>query len=94
MRCVIGSLCDDLDDRPQKWEKLFGVLFEATGKRDRLQATSTFGLYVTEGARELQCLTRSLGFLGEKRRTRAALLERFGDYFRVSSPVTSRYQAP
>jgi len=74
-------------------EEFFGVLRQAAGERDRFQALSTFRLGVRERARELQRLAAGLGFFGEELGTRAALLERFCDYFRVSSPVTLRNQA-
>lgn len=73
--CLFGSLRYDLDDRPQKRQKLFSVLRQAARQRDRFQTLGTFGLRVTERTRELQRLAACFGFFGEELGTRAALLE-------------------
>jgi hypothetical protein len=61
------------------------------GENDRLKPVRTLSLYVAESGSELQRLSGGFCLLSEQRGTRLALLECFGDYFRVSSPVTSLY---
>jgi len=68
------------------------VIRETPCESDRLKPVRTLCLRVAKGAGELQGLARGFRLICEQRGTRTALLERFGDYFRFSSPVTSRYQ--
>jgi hypothetical protein len=75
-----------------KWKEFVDVVRETAGEDDRLKPVRTLCLSVTKCAGELQWLSRGFRSIREQRSTRAALLEAFGDYFRFSSPVTSRYQ--
>jgi hypothetical protein len=90
--CLLGSLRDELEDRPMQGKEFVDVVREMACEGDRLKPLRALCLRVAEGAGELQGLARGFRLIREQRGTRTALLERFGDYFFFSSPVTSRYQ--
>jgi len=73
-------------------KKFVDVVRETPCEGERLKPVCTLRLRVAKGAYELQGLARGLRLVRKQRGPRTALLERFSDYFFLSSPVTSRYQ--